>query len=61
MVETLALILTFSPEEKEQHTHVSGFADDRPANPVAAIRERRRTILLLLGERVAEGRVKVAG
>jgi hypothetical protein len=30
-----ALILTFSPGEKEQQSHVFGFADVRPANPVA--------------------------
>jgi hypothetical protein len=47
----LALILTFSPEEKEQNSHVSGFADDRVANPIARISVRRRTILLLLGEK----------
>ncbi len=32
-----ALNLTFSPGEKEQQPHVSGFADERPANPVARI------------------------
>jgi hypothetical protein len=32
-----ALNLTFSPGEKEQLLHVAGFADDRPANPVARI------------------------
>lgn len=35
MVVTLALILTFSPREKEQRSHLSGFADNRPANPIA--------------------------
>jgi len=35
MVVTLALILTFSPGEKEQRSHLSGFADNRPANPAA--------------------------
>jgi hypothetical protein len=30
-----ALILTFSPREKEQASRASGFADDYPANPVA--------------------------
>jgi hypothetical protein len=32
--DTSALILTFSPEEKEQQSHVSVFADERPVNPV---------------------------
>jgi hypothetical protein len=36
-VLTLALNLTFSPGEKEQQSHVSGFAGERPANPVAQI------------------------
>src|SRR5208282_6474195 len=30
-----ALILTFSPREKEQQAHGSGFANEHPANPVA--------------------------
>jgi hypothetical protein len=34
MVVTLALILTFSPPEKEQPLSVFRFANDRPANPV---------------------------
>ena len=63
MVVTLALILTFSPGEKEQRSRLSGFADDRPANPVAGSSVRRRKILPLcpspIGwERVAEGRVR---
>jgi hypothetical protein len=29
--------LTFSLGEKEQRSHISGSADDRPANPVARI------------------------
>ena len=33
MVVTLALILTFSPGEKEQLLAVSGLANDCPANP----------------------------
>jgi hypothetical protein len=45
MVVTLALILTFSPGEKEQRSHLSGFADDRPANPIAGFRVRRQVIL----------------
>jgi hypothetical protein len=36
-VLTLALILTFSPGEKEQRSHVFGFANDRLANPIARI------------------------
>jgi len=43
MVVTLALILTFSPGEKEQPLCVSGYADGRPANPIPAIQVRRRT------------------
>ena len=33
----LSLILTFSPEEKEQRLRVSDFADGCPANPAARI------------------------
>ena len=51
MVGTLDLILTFSPGEKEQRLQLSGFADHRPANPVAGFRVRRRMMLPLLGER----------
>jgi hypothetical protein len=32
---TTALILTFSPQEKEQQADVSNFADAHSANPVA--------------------------
>jgi hypothetical protein len=39
------------PQEKEQQVHVSDFADERPANPVTRILKRRRTVLLLLGEK----------
>ena len=53
MVVTLALILTFYPGEKEQRSHLSGFADNRLANPVAGFRVRRQVILPLPG---AEGR-----
>jgi hypothetical protein len=53
MVVTLALILTFSPGEKEQRSHRSGFADNRPADPVAGFRVRRQVILPLRG---GEGR-----
>jgi hypothetical protein len=35
MVLTLALILTFSPREKEQRLSVFCFTNDRPANPAA--------------------------
>ncbi|PYI79664.1 MAG: hypothetical protein DME26_23010 [Verrucomicrobia bacterium] len=34
------LILTFSPAEKEQPLCVSGFAKDRPTNPVVRISVR---------------------
>jgi hypothetical protein len=56
MVCWLALILTFSPGEKEQPLCVSGHADGRPANPMAAIQVRRRT-----GERTrgASGRESI--
>ena len=53
MVGTLALNLTFSPGEKGQRSRLSGFANDRPANPAAGFRVRLETILLLLG---GEGR-----
>ena len=51
MVVRLALILTFSPGEKEQPLFISGFANTCPANPAARISVRRITILLLLGEK----------
>jgi hypothetical protein len=59
----LALTLTLSPNEREQPLSVSGFANTRPANPVARISVRRRLILSFspspIGwERVAEGRVR---
>jgi hypothetical protein len=41
LVVTLALILAFSPEEKEQALAVSGFAHTCPANPVARMSVRR--------------------
>jgi hypothetical protein len=47
----LALILAFSPGEKEQPLLVSAFAKTRPASPVARISVRPKTILLLLGEK----------
>lgn len=49
MCSTLALILTFSPGEKEQRLDSYGFASDCPANPVAGFRVRRRTILFSFG------------
>ena len=36
--------------ERVKHLSVSGFADARPANPIAGIPVRREGILLLLGE-----------
>ena len=48
---TPALILTFSPGEKEQRSHGSDFADDQSANPVAGFRKSRQSILPLPGER----------
>jgi hypothetical protein len=48
---TLVLTLPLSPEEREQQSHDLGFLDDRPANSVTGFRDRRRMILLLLGER----------
>ncbi len=53
LVVTLALILTFSPGEKEQRPHLSGFGNNRPTNPVADFCMRRQVILPLLG---GEGR-----
>jgi hypothetical protein len=46
-VLTLALILTFSPQEKEQLLRVSVLSAVRPANPVAGFPERWRTFLPL--------------
>ena len=53
LVEPLALILTFSPGEKEQPLFVFRFTDDSPAIPVAGSSVRRRMILPLPG---GEGR-----
>jgi hypothetical protein len=44
--------LALSPREREQWSRVSALLCDRPANPVAGTRARRRTILSLPGERV---------
>jgi hypothetical protein len=52
----LALILTFSPWEKEKHLCGSGFADDGLANTALDVPIERRTILPLLG---GEGRGEV--
>jgi hypothetical protein len=50
------LILTFSPEEKEQAALSFGFSDAPPANPVAGFRLRLGTILPLpKGEGRGEG------
>ena len=48
---TLALTLNPLPQERKSPLADSGFADDCPANPVAGFSKRRRTILLLLGEK----------
>jgi 3-deoxy-D-manno-octulosonate 8-phosphate phosphatase KdsC-like HAD superfamily phosphatase len=48
---TLALILTFSPGEKERLLHVSVLLAVCPANTVADFSKTRRNILLLLGEK----------
>jgi hypothetical protein len=37
----LALILTFSPWEKEQPSDAAGFAEGCPAHPVAGVLERQ--------------------
>ena len=50
-VLTLALILAFSLGEKEPPWRAFDFSVDRPANPVADFSKRRRTFLLLLGEK----------
>ncbi len=53
MVVTLALILTFSPEEKEQPLSVSGLANDCPASPAARhFNKRGEGFSLSPGERV---------
>jgi hypothetical protein len=39
------------PQEKEQQLGVPNVMDNRPANPIAGFSVRRRTILLLLGEK----------
>ena len=46
-----ALILTFSPQEKEQPPYVFDLVEGRPANPVTGFPTQRRKILLLLGEK----------
>ena len=51
---TLALTLTLSPEEREQHLVVSGFSDAHSANPALGFAKSRRSILPLLGERAGE-------
>jgi hypothetical protein len=43
--------VTFSPRGEGTARGVSGFANEYPANPVAGFSKRRRTILLLLGEK----------
>jgi hypothetical protein len=46
-----ALILTFSPGEKEKRWGAFGFVNGHPANSIAGFSKRRRKILLLLGEK----------
>ena len=58
IVETTALILAFSPKEKERQADISGFADDCPANPVARMFKDAETLLLLLGEKAGMREVK---
>jgi DNA-binding transcriptional regulator YiaG len=53
MVLTTALILAFSPQEKEQRLNASGFANDRPANPVADISKEAGNRFSLSWGRVA--------
>jgi hypothetical protein len=54
--ERLALILTFSPWEKEQMSPDSAFADARPASPAAGFSKGQPAILPL--PRRWEGRGK---
>jgi hypothetical protein len=51
MVYTSALTFHPLPQERKSLQADSGFADDCPAHPVAGFSMRRRTILLLLGEK----------
>jgi hypothetical protein len=50
-VLTPALILTFSPGEKEPPWHASVFSTDRPANPAPVLPKTLRTFPLLRGEK----------
>jgi hypothetical protein len=60
MVLTLALTFYPLPQERKSPLDGSGFANDRPANPVAHFLKKRRTILPLrqreLGENVLRSR-----
>src|ERR1017187_4815812 len=47
------------PEERKWPRSVSRFADDRPANPVARISDRRRMVLLLLWEKAGMREVQI--
>ena len=47
--------------ERVKHLSVSGFADARPANPIAGITVRREGILLLLGEKAGMREVVQTG
>ena len=48
---TPALILTFSPGEKEQRSRSSDFADDQSANPVVVFERAGKLFSLSPGER----------
>jgi hypothetical protein len=51
MASTSALTFYPLPRERKLLVDDSGFAEDRPANPVTGFSMRRRTIPLLLGEK----------
>jgi hypothetical protein len=51
----LALILAFSPREKEKPANGTGFLDERPANPVESISSGRP---LLICARMTVGKIR---
>jgi hypothetical protein len=53
----LALILTFSPWEKERPSSIVGFADDGPAHPVAHILKKDRRYTSISSEETENGRL----